>query len=351
VSRKVVITGGAGFVGSHAAEAFARDGWQVSILDNLSRASSFNRAGRDSSTYNWNFLGKFSNLQRIHGSVTDAKLVRSLVQDARYVIHLAAQVAVTTSVTNPENDFQTNAAGTFNVLEACRLAKTSPRLVFASTNKVYGSNVNSIPLVEDSTRYKFRSRRYSRGIPEEFPIDGTEHSPYGVSKLAGDLYVQEYGRTYGLGAAVFRMSCIYGPRQIGVADQGWVAHFVLSALQRRRLNIYGDGKQVRDVLYIKDLISAYRSFLQSGKGVSLFNIGGGPGNTLSVQELISYLEGVLERRLSLSYRPWRPADQKVYISNISRLEKALKWRPVIRPAEGVDLLMGWARDFLNPASV
>jgi CDP-paratose 2-epimerase len=347
MGRKVVITGGAGFVGSHTAEAFARGGWEVSILDNLARANSFNRSGTDSATYNWAYLRQVTGVRRIRGSVTDSKLVRSIVKNADFVVHLAAQVAVTTSLSNPENDFLTNTVGTFNVLEACRLARSTPRVVYASTNKVYGSNVNAIPVIEGSTRYRFKSGRFSRGIPESFQIDGTDHSPYGVSKLAGDLYVQEYGHTYGLGTAVFRMSCIYGPRQIGVADQGWVSHFALSALQKRKLDIYGDGKQVRDVLYVSDLVSAYRAYLESRLGPALFNIGGGPRNTLSPRELVNYLEERLARRLVLSYHQWRPADQKVYISDLTHLENALRWRPSIQPKSGVDRLLRWARDFVR----
>lgn len=343
---KVVITGGAGFVGSHVAEAFAKDGWEVTVLDNLSRAQALGQSGQDSSAYNWAYLGKIAGVRRVRGSVTDARLVRSIVQDSDYVVHLAAQVAVTASVSDPLSDFSTNAVGTFNTLEACRLAGSSPRLVYSSSNKVYGSNVNRIPVAEEKTRYRFADPHFRNGIPEGFVLDGAKHSPYGVSKLAGDLYVQEYGHTYGLGTGVFRMSCIYGPRQIGVSDQGWIAHFVLSALRKKRLVVYGDGKQVRDVLYVSDLVEAFQSFLRSRLGPSVFNIGGGPKNTLSLCELIDYLGERTARRVAVSYRPWRPADQKVFVSDLSRIQGALRWRPHTPMFKGLDALYRWASDYV-----
>lgn len=346
MKRRVVITGGAGFVGSHAASHFAKRHWEVVILDNFSRGQAFSRSGQDSASYNWSSLRSIPGVRLVRGSVSDPRVVRAAIRDAEFVIHLAAQVAVTTSLLKPRDDFLSNAVGTFNILEACRLARTSPRVVYASTNKVYGANINAIPVAEGKTRYRFRSSRFRKGIPESFPVDHTDHSPYGVSKLVGDLYAQEFGHTYGLATGVFRMSCIYGPRQIGVADQGWVSHFVLSALQNQPIKIYGDGKQVRDVLYVSDLIAALESYLRSRLGPEVFNTGGGERNTLSLVELISHLQDRLKRTIQISYHPWRPADQKVYVSDVSRLSKVLDWHPSVDPASGVDRLIDWGRDWV-----
>jgi CDP-paratose 2-epimerase len=346
MKETALVTGGAGFIGSHVAETLAGAGWKVIVLDDLSRGRSFGRAGLDSSRYNWRFLRTVRGVRRVRGSVTNAKLVRELTADVDAIVHLAGQVAVTTSVTDPLTDFRTNVIGTFNVLEAARLSRKSPRMVFASTNKVYGENVNAIPVTERSSRYEFCSRKFSRGISEDLPIDRTHHSPYGASKLCGDLYVQEYGQTYGLSTGVFRMSCIYGPRQVGVADQGWLAHFVLTALQGGSLTIYGDGKQVRDVLFVTDLVAAYLAFLISRRGSSIFNIGGGPQNTLSLIELIGLLESKLMHRIRCRHRPWRPADQKVYISDISKLRRILDWKPRVPPVRGVEQLISWARELV-----
>lgn len=318
------------------------------MLDDLSRARRYGSRLGNTSYSNWNFLARLPNVTLVRGSVMNRQLTRKLVKDVDRVVHLAAQVAVTTSVADPESDFRTNSIGTFNVVDACRLSRKSPRIVFASTNKVYGSNVNRVPVSSTRTRYRFSPREFQRGIDESFPLDLTEHSPYGVSKLSGDLYLQEYGHTYGLATGVFRMSCIYGPRQFGVSDQGWVAHFVLSALQGNAIQIYGDGKQVRDVLYVSDLVSAYDSFLNSRMGVAVFNMGGGPRNTLSLVELIELLEDRVKRPIRVKFHRWRPADQKVYISDISHAMRTLRWAPQVTPASGLEKLVTWAEGVVGP---
>ena len=347
---KMVITGGAGFVGSHAAEYFAKKGYEVTILDDLSRPA-LSGFGLNTKTYNWDHLSGIRNVSRVKGTVLKAELVDSLVKDADAVLHTAGQVAVTTSLTDPKHDFDVNVRGTFNLLEACRKASSDADVLFCSTNKVYGENVNSIPVSAGKQRYKFDDRRYAQGIPVDFGVDHCKHSPYGASKLAADLYLQEYGRTYDLRTACFRMSCIYGDRQFGSEDQGWVAHFVISALVGRAVTIYGDGKQVRDILFVDDLVRAYDAFLKSGLPSSVFNIGGGAENTISLVELVGLLEERFNRKMSISYGPWRNSDQKVYISDISRTKELLKWRPDVSTVEGVEKLIKWAEKSIRTNGV
>lgn len=344
---RIVITGGAGFVGSHAAELFASNGWEVTVLDNLSRPS-IPGFGLNTRSYNWKHLSKVKKVKLVKGSVLNGALVKSLIRDTDAVLHTAGQVAVTTSLENPGLDFDTNMRGTFNVLEACRNTVEDVRLAFCSTNKVYGENVNSLHVKPAGKRYEFSDMEWRKGIPENFPVDSCKHSPYGASKLSADIYVQEYGLTYGLKTGCFRMSCIYGDRQFGSEDQGWVAHFVISAMLGKPVTIYGDGKQVRDVLFVDDVASAYRSFIESKLPSGVFNIGGGYKNTISLLELIELLKSRHGLRMKVGYGPWRNSDQKVYISDISHAMKVLKWKPAIGVTAGVDRLLNWARDSIHP---
>jgi CDP-paratose 2-epimerase len=282
----------------------------------------------------------------VEGDVRDAALVRRLSRGQDAVLHAAAQTAVTTSVVDPREDFENNVLGAFNVLEGARLSPSRPAVLFCSTNKVYGENVNAVPLREGRTRYAFRAP-YTRGIPESFPVDHCEHTPYGCSKLAGDLYMQDYARLYGLRVGVFRMSCVYGTRQFGLEDQGWLAWFTIAARARRPLTVFGDGKQVRDVLFVTDLVRAYEAFLESGLAHGVFNMGGGPANTLSLLELLAHLERRLGRRVPFRRAGWRPSDQKVYVSDIRKAERVLRWRPRVVPSEGVDALDDWVGSNLH----
>ncbi len=217
-------------------------------------------------------------------------------------------------------------------------------LTFSWLDKVYGSNVNAIPVKEEGSRYSFSDPEYGLGIPETFLIDRTQHSPYGASKLAADIYVQDYSHTYGLKTGVFRMSCIYGERQFGVEDQGWLAWFIIATLTGKPITIYGDGKQVRDVLYVGDLVNAYEKFLQSNIQHDVFNTGGGPENTLSLLELLDLLQELTGKRPEIRFSDWRPADQKVYISNIQKTQAKLNWKTTISPREGVKRLADWVQD-------
>jgi len=337
---KVLITGGAGFVGSHAAEYFANKGNEVVCYDNLSRAELLKKDSIDA-TYNWNYLKNVKNVKLIKGDIRNLEKLKDAAKGADAIIHTAAQTAVTTSVIDPKTDFEVNAMGSFNMLEAARSCDVGA-VVYCSTNKVYGDNVNSIKVIEKEKRYVFEDK-FKNGIPESFSTDICEHTPYGCSKFTGDIYCQDYGHLYGLKTGIFRMSCIYGTRQFGVEDQGWLAWFTIATILGKPITIYGDGKQVRDVLYVEDLVRAYDAFLNT-KSKAVFNIGGGIGNTISLLELLDVLKELTGRSSKVSFSDWRPSDQKVYISDISKAKKALKWMPEVAPQEGVRRLVGWVED-------
>ncbi|MFH0714665.1 MAG: GDP-mannose 4,6-dehydratase [Candidatus Diapherotrites archaeon] len=338
----ILITGAGGFVGSHAVEYFSGKGWNIKALDNLSRAKILGKPSRNA-RYNWEHIGRIPNVELIEKSILDFETVKKAASDVDAIMHCAAQTAVTTSVIDPRTDFETNAQGTFNVLEAARQSGNNPSISYCSTNKVFGENVNGIPVVEKEKRYAFDSE-HSDGISETFSIDSKEHTPYGCSKLAGDLYVQDYGQLYGLRTGVFRMSCIYGTRQFGLEDQGWVAWFAIAAITGKPVTIFGDGKQVRDVLYVTDLVKAHASFLESKHKSDVFTTGGGKENTLSLLELLEILEEKLGKKIPVSFSDWRPSDQKVYISDTRKLRKELGWKPEVSAREGVSKLFEWAKE-------
>ena len=340
---RVLVTGGAGFIGSHVAEAYARAGHHVVVLDNLSRAQLLHASPR-TADFTWNVLSKAANVTCVRGDVRDAALLGDLVREADAVVHTAGQTAVTTSLTDPVTDFETNVVGTFRVLEAARATGRPIPIVFTSTNKVYGENVNGLGVRDDGGRYVF-GPGHEAGVPETLSVDHSKHTPYGASKLAADLYVQEYGRLYGLPTAVFRMSCICGPRQFGVEDQGWVAHFVICALLGRPISIYGDGKQVRDVLFVDDLVEAMQAFIARPTVAGLVcNVGGGPRFTLSLLELLDFLERETGRRPPVTFADWRASDQRVYVSDVRRAATTLGWHPRTSPQEAVRAMVGWVAE-------
>lgn len=332
---RYLITGGCGFIGSNLTASLLAAGDQVTVFDNLSRR------GTERNLEWLKELGH-SGLQFVRGDVRDFAALRQLVGDLQpdVVFHTAAQVAVTTSVTDPRSDFEINALGTFNLLEAVRLSGRQPIVFFTSTNKVYGG-MEDVRIVERHGRYDYEDLPH--GVPESRPLDF--HSPYGCSKGAADQYVRDYGRIYGIPTVVFRMSCQYGPRQFGNEDQGWVAHFVIAAHQGRDINIYGDGKQVRDILYIDDLVRAFRMAAQSISKTAgkIYNIGGGRDNTISLLELVADLEQLVGRKIPLHFGDWRPGDQPVYISDIRRAAEDFGWTPQISKSRGVRLLLDWVR--------
>jgi CDP-paratose 2-epimerase len=332
---RVLITGGAGFIGSNLAHHLIGQGHDVTIFDNLSRVGA-------PSNVQW--------LRRTHGherfrlvqaDLADVDALCHAVQGAERVYHLAGQVAVTTSVQNPRADFEANALGTFNVLEAVRAAADDPIVIYSSTNKVYGG-LETTRIVEEQGRYRYADLPH--GVPETQPLDF--HSPYGCSKGAGDQYVHDYHRIYGLRTVVMRQSCIYGYRQFGMEDQGWVAWFVIAALRGRPITIYGDGQQVRDLLFVDDLIAAYEAAVQGIDRAAgqLYNIGGGPENTMSVwTEFGPLLEELIGRPIQVDYGDWRAGDQRLYVSDIRKAEREIGWRPRIGVHEGVRRLVDWVR--------
>lgn len=291
--------------------------------------------------YNWNRLSNVSGITLIEADVRDADLMIKLAADAEVIIHAAGQTTVTHSVVDPKTDFLVNAAGTFNMLEAARKSGKKPSFIYCSTNKVYGDNVNNISVEENENRYSFQK---SSSVKETMSIDHCKHSPYGCSKLTGDLYVQDYAKLYGMKTGVFRMSCIYGPHQFGFEDQGWVVWFIIAALTGQKINIFGDGKQVRDILWIDDLIDLWIKFLHSPLTEGVFNTGGGTDNTLSLIELLDIIKKKTGKDLKTSYSDWRPGDQKVYISNIEKVCNELNWKPSIQPEEGIQRIISWVEN-------
>lgn len=336
---KVLVTGGAGLVGSHAAEYYSKKGDEVIVLDNLMRSNLFGY-NKESVEFNWNYLAGLENVKRIKGDIREEKDVMKAIGDGvDAVIHTAGQPGVPLSVKIPREDFSINAYGTLNVLECTRQVSPKAAFVYCSTNKIYGENVDAITLEEEKTRYRYKSKK---GVAETLSMDLTGHTPYGASKYTGDIYTQEYGHIYGMKAAVFRMSCIYGTRQFGFEDQGWVAWFVIANLTGQPIVIYGDGKQVRDLLYADDLVEAYDKFITSDGKHDVYNIGGGPRNTTSLLEFIALIEkktGIKFRKVE--HKEWRPSDQKVYVSDISKVSKALEWKPKTTPEKGLERLIEW----------
>jgi CDP-paratose 2-epimerase len=329
----IFITGGAGFIGCNLANYHLKRGERVVVFDNLSRHGT-------ARNLNWLRANHGEQLLFIQGDVRDyTALQAALPADVMRVYHMAGQVAVTTSVTHPREDFECNAVGTFNLLEAVRAVAPQAITFYASTNKVFGG-MEQIAIVEGETRYRYRD--FPLGIAEDAPLDF--HSPYGCSKGAGDQYMRDYARIYGLRTVVFRQSCIYGWRQFGVEDQGWVAHFCIAARLGHPLFIYGNGKQVRDVLWIEDLIAAYDAAAQHSTITAgqIYNIGGGVENTMSIwTEFGSLLAGLAGRPIPVTYREWRPGDQQIYVSDIRKAERDFGWKPRVSLKEGITQLWNW----------
>jgi len=333
-NRPVLITGGCGFIGCNLADRLAERGEPVLILDNLARAGVRENA-------QW-LKSRHADLVTITVSdIREPIPVIDAVREARAVLHLAAQVAVTDSVSDPAADFETNARGTLNVLEAVRLHNPAAPVLFASTNKVYGRLIEDSEITLTGRRYTPISDQLAGGISENTPLDF--YSPYGCSKGTADQYVHDYARVYGLQTVVMRMSCIYGPRQFGTEDQGWIAHFLLSAIRGQPLTIYGDGYQVRDALHVSDAASAWlavldRIALTRGR---VFNLGGGPANALSRRELIDHITAFTGRDVTYRFADWRPGDQPWYVTDTRALSTALGWAPQIMVAEGLRSLHAW----------
>ncbi|MBI5134441.1 MAG: GDP-mannose 4,6-dehydratase [Candidatus Taylorbacteria bacterium] len=330
--KKYLLIGGAGFIGINFADALLSRGDEVTVFDNFSRKGT-------EININWLKSAYKRGLVVVRGDIrSDFEILKKLAEEHDVIHHLAAQVAVTTSTANPREDFEINALGTFNVLEAVRLSKRKPMLIYASTNKVYGG-MDEVKIAEKKDKYDYKD---IEGISEKQPLDF--HSPYGCSKGAGDQYVRDYSRIYGLKTVVMRQSCIYGPHQFGVEDQGWVAWFIIATILGKDITIYGNGKQVRDVLHVRDLfelwdIAEKNATRSSGKA---YNVGGGPKESTSLLAFLAYLEKISGNKIPLKFSDWRPGDQPVYISDISKVKKDLGWKPATKKEKGFTELYEWA---------
>jgi CDP-paratose 2-epimerase len=335
MARTYLITGGAGFIGSNYVQRLVQHGEHVIVYDNLSRGGAPRNVAWLKDQFGEN------GFKLIVGDVRNADQLTEAAREADIIVHLAGQVAVTTSVVNPRDDFEANALGTFNALEVARASKRNPIFLYSSTNKVYGG-MDDVPLREDATRWLYADLEY--GCAETQPLDF--HSPYGVSKGSGDQYVRDYSRIYGLRSVVFRQSCIYGPRQFGVEDQGWLAWMMIAAVTGRKITIYGDGKQVRDVLHVYDLLNAYDLAIEKidiAKG-QVYNMGGGTRNVMAIWvEFGPILERLLGKKLEVDRGDWRPGDQKVFYADYRKAQRELGWEPKIDLEEGMEMLFEWVK--------
>lgn len=333
MTKHYLVTGGAGFIGCNYVHRLVNRGEQVTVYDNLSRRGT---------EANVAWLRQQHGAEAFHlvvGDVRDYDALAGATRGVDVVVHLAGQTAVTTSVTDPRSDFEDNALGTFNALEAARHASTRPIFLYSSTNKVYGG-MEEVTVVERETNYAYRD--LPLGISEAQPLDF--HSPYGCSKGTGDQYVRDYARIYGLPTVVFRQSCIYGPRQMGVEDQGWVAWFIIAVVAGQPITIYGNGKQVRDVLFVDDLLDVYDASLAhiDVAAGQVYNVGGGPAHTMSVwAEFGPMLERLMGSSIPVSYSDWRPGDQRIVICDIRKAGRDLGWQPRVGVEEGIRRLYEW----------
>jgi CDP-paratose 2-epimerase len=331
-NKTILITGGCGFIGTNAADYYFKKGFKVVVFDNLSRVGS---------KENLKYLKTKKGIIFVKGDIRNSKQLESTFKKYKpdYVLHLAAQVTMVTSVQKPREDFEINALGTFNVLEAIRKAKNNPILIYSSTNKVYGE-LEDLKIIEGKTRYEFKDLK--NGVSEERILDF--HSPYGCSKGCADQYVRDYARIYGINTIVFRQSCIYGPHQFGVEDQGWVAWFIIALTLGKKITIYGNGKQVRDLLFIEDLIEAYDLAAKNIKRTKgqIYNIGGGNKNTVSIWfDFRPILEELFKKKIDAKFSNWRPGDQPIYVSDIRKAKRDFGWEPRTNVRQGIKKLYDW----------
>jgi CDP-paratose 2-epimerase len=335
-SRPILVTGGAGFIGCNIADRFASEAREVIVLDALSRPGVENNL-------RWLKERHGRRITSVVADVRDEDEIARAAADAGAVFHMAAQVAVTTSLVDPRDDFDVNVRGTLNVLDAVRLRREPVPVIFASTNKVYG-DLADVAIVTRENRHEPEGLLARRGIGESRGLDF--HTPYGCSKGAADQYVLDYARSYGIPSVVFRMSCIYGRRQMGTEDQGWVAHFLIRALEGAPLTIYGDGRQVRDILEVSDAVNAYADALARIKDVAgnAFNLGGGPANAVSLVQLIQEIGSVTGRDMDVRFEDWRPGDQRWYVSDTTKARAVLGLRKPLDWREGVARLAEWLAD-------
>lgn len=333
----ILITGGGGFIGANVAEFFAFRGHNVIIIDNFSRSKLLEK--NIPCNQNWlRIKNKFPNIKLFEFDLRKSNYLDKILMEHEIdvILHAAGQTAVTSSIKNPIEDFENNLKVTLNVLESARKYSEDAIILYCSTNKVYGNKPNTLEIVEEKKRYSYKDPEFL-GIKENFDVDSSIHTPYGASKLAGDIYVQEYSHTYGLKTGVFRMSCIYGENQNATEDQGWLVFLINQAIHEGKVNIFGDGKQVRDVLHVGDLVELFKQFIDKYDrvGSQIFCIGGGRNNTISILELLDILETELGNKIDIEFFPRRKGDQNIYVSNITKAEKILNWKPKIGVKVGI----------------
>lgn len=328
MKRKIIITGGAGMMGTHSAFFYYKKNWSVTIVDNLYRKGS---------SENLKNIKKKININYYNIDISDFNKISNIIKQIKpdVILHCAGQVAVTTSVKNPRVDFNTNLLGGFNILEAVRLFSKKTKLINISTNKVYGN-----------TRYKFleKSKRYIFknlvDIDENCPLDFK--TPYGCSKGAVDQYFLDYSKTYGLNTTILRMSCVYGDMQFGIEDHGWVTWITLQSYFNKKIKIFGNGKQVRDLLYVGDLVELFYKISISNKKLNdVYNVGGGFKNSISILELLDNLEKKLKRKILFKKYRWRLNDQKIYITNLKKIKNSTRWKPKTSISNGLDRIILW----------
>lgn len=332
--RPVLITGGAGFIGSNIADRLMDDGHRVIVYDSLARPGVERNLA-------WLEDRHGKRVTPVIADIGDTAMLRDVVADAQAIFHMAAQVAVTTSLDDPRKDFEVNALGTFNLLEAARRCSTPPPVIFASTNKVYGG-LEDVAFQKIADAYVPVDRDLARhGIGEGRPLDF--HTPYGCSKGAADQYALDYGRSFGVPTAVLRMSCIYGQRQMGTEDQGWVAHFLIRALEGRPITLFGDGCQVRDILDVRDAVDAYLAVWRNIDALRgrAFNLGGGPGNVVSLRRILDRISDHLGRRVDVQFDEWRAGDQRYFVADTRGLQQAVGWQAHVAWQDGVAELAEW----------
>jgi CDP-paratose 2-epimerase len=341
-SRPVLVTGGAGFIGSNLANALAERGHEVLVYDALSRPGVENNLA-------WLKERHGERILPVVADIRDEDELARAAREAQAVYHMAAQVAVTTSMVDPREDFEINIRGTLNLLDAVRLKGDGTPVVFASTNKVYG-DLADLEFRLDGGKYVAVDREVAgSGIGERRPLDF--HTPYGCSKGAADQYVLDYARSFAMRTAVLRMSCIYGVRQMGTEDQGWVAHFLIRALEGRPITLYGDGCQVRDILDVSNAIEAYLKAWERIDGIKgrAFNLGGGPANAVSLRELLAHISGLLGREVDVEFADWRAGDQRYFVADTRAIGEALSLSPAVPWKQGVANLLEWLRESRLPS--
>ena len=338
----ILITGGAGFIGSHIAEHYARKDYEITLFDNMTRTQYQPKSGK-AYDHNWQHLNKYPGITRLPSDIRDYEALETAAEDIDVIFHAAAQTQIAASFADPVEDLSSNILGSFNILEVARRSSKKPPVIYLSTSKVYGINVNRLHSIEKEGISVFTGE-YANGIPETFSVDGHGHTPFGVSKLAADLYMQEFSHLYGLKIGVFRLSAVYGPRQFGIEEQSWPAKMILDVLLGRPLNIDGGGNITRDLLFVGDLMTAFDAFIDSDIQQGVYNLGGGKENLATPLKLMDSIAAKTGKILKLHHNDAKPYEQRVFYSDNSKAGKKLHWKPETGIAKGLEEIYKWVAD-------